>query len=80
MGHWLPALFTKVHFLSAYLASFRRPVSWGAAQRTAREITELFLFFWRAVFRAAPQLTERLEEASAYFDAKKATQPPLKEN
>ena len=46
------------------LASSRRSVNQGAAQKTAREKIKLFsLFFSPAVFCAAPWLTERLEEA-----------------
>ena len=54
------------------LASSRRSVSQGAAQKTAREknkkratrgFRDAFLIFLRADFCAAPWLTERLEEA-----------------
>ena len=47
------------------VVSFRRSVSLSAAQRKAREkINKARYFSSRAVFRAAPQVTERLQEAS----------------
>ena len=56
---------------SCALSSSRRSVSQGAAQKTAREKIkqsrrEKALFF-AAVFRAVPQLTERLEEATCAY-------------
>jgi len=58
-------------FRNIKLASSRRSVSWGTAKKTASEnIGEKRFLSPRlspvvslAVFRAAPQLTERLEEA-----------------
>ena len=49
----------------ALIASSRRSVSLGAAQKTAREKIKksAFYIFSRAVFCAAPWLTEHLEEA-----------------
>ena len=63
------------------LASSRRSVSHGAAQKTAHEkilkkrgaalpLASLFLIFSRAVFCAAPRLTERLEEAKTSQEIK----------
>ena len=69
--------------VSLGLASFRRSASWGAARKTkirweefahrrsfASSRRALFIFLravLRAVFRAASQLTERLEEATLWL-------------
>ena len=62
------------HSATLKLTSSRRSVSWGAARKTGREKIKkkrargsdprAFFIFSRPVFRAAPQLTERLEEAT----------------
>ena len=58
--------FAVVRYFECELASSRRSVSWGrSAKNAARKKKKacFFFFFSRAVLCAAPQLTERLEEA-----------------
>lgn len=55
---WQNALFCK------QLASLKRSVIWGTVRKKKRALTAQFLFFRASVFRAEPQLTKRLDEAS----------------